>query len=384
MNNSANIEETSLVLPGLYIHIPFCLTKCHYCNFYSETSQKHLSSYSKALESEMALYEQRFRKFDTVYFGGGTPSILKADEIEDILRSIERYFSLSEDSEITIEANPGDLDPDFLRSLRERGVNRLNIGVQSFDDDILDFLGRRHSSREAARAIENTHKEGFTNIGLDLIYGIPGQNMKKWMDTLARAISFKPEHISCYQLTIEASTHLGKRLGNGEISLPDEDLQFDFFIKTSEMLEDEGYIHYEISNFARETRFISRHNSKYWNHTPYLGLGPSAHSFFKSTRWWNHSSTGRYLEDIKEGKPPVENTESLDMKSLRMEALFLGLRTAKGINLQDFNNRFDYDLMAEKGNMLAKLEGSGLIEIADGYVVPTRRGFALADSLALI
>jgi len=382
--NKDKFVNNSITIPGLYIHIPFCLSKCHYCNFYSETSLKDLSSYTQALVGEMALYEHHFQKFDTVYFGGGTPSILKVDEIADILRSVGGYFSLSEESEITIEANPGDLNPYFLRSLREEGVNRLNIGIQSFDDDILDFLGRRHSSRDAVRAIENTYNEGFTNTGIDLIYGIPGQNMKNWMDTLARAISFKPEHISCYQLTIEANTPLGKRLGNGEITLPDEDLQFDFFIKTSERLEDAGYIHYEISNFARETRFISRHNSKYWNHTPYLGLGPSAHSFSESTRWWNHSSTGRYIEDIKKGTRPLENTENLDMKSLRMEAFFLGLRTAKGINLQEFKDRFDYDLVYEKGNMLAKLEGSELIEIADGFIVPTRRGFALADSIALI
>jgi oxygen-independent coproporphyrinogen-3 oxidase len=372
------------MIPGLYIHIPFCLSKCHYCNFYSETSLKNLSSYTQALDREMALYEQRFRNFDTVYIGGGTPSILKAEEIADILRSIKRYFSLSKGSEITIEANPGDLDSDFLRSLRHWGVNRINIGVQSFDDDILDFLGRRHSSRGAVDAIENTYNEGFANVGLDLIYGIPGQTINKWMGTLAKAISFKPEHISCYQLTIEASTHLGKRLSNGEIILPDEDMQYDFFIKTSERLEDEGYVHYEISNFAKDTHFVSRHNSKYWNHTPYLGLGPSAHSFSKSTRWWNHSSTDRYLHAIKQGKPPLENSENLDIKSLRMEAFFLGLRTARGINLQDFQNRFNYDLVAKKGDMLARLQESGFIKIADGFVMPTRRGFALADSLALI
>jgi oxygen-independent coproporphyrinogen-3 oxidase len=382
--NKDQFVNNSVMIPGLYIHIPFCLSKCHYCNFYSETSLKHLSSYTQALDREMALYDQPFRKFDTVYFGGGTPSILKANQIADILRSIEGYFSLSEKSEITVEANPGDLDPDFLSSLRKSGVNRLNIGVQSFDDDILDFLGRRHSSRDAVHAIETAYNEGFTNVGLDLIYGIPGQNMKEWMDTLTKAISLKPEHISCYQLTIEADTPLGKRLDKGDITLPDENLQYDFFIKTSECLEDEGYIHYEISNFARETNFISRHNSKYWNHAPYLGLGPSAHSFSESTRWWNHSSTDRYLRDIRDGKPPLANTECLDMKSLRMEAFFLGLRTAKGINLQDFKNRFDYDLLDEKGAVLAKLESIALIQIADGFVVPTRRGFALADSLALI
>jgi len=382
--NKDKVVDTNITFPGLYIHIPFCLSKCHYCNFYSETSLQHLSSYIQALEREMSHYDQRFRKFDTVYFGGGTPSILKADQIEDILRSIKDYFYLSDKSEITIETNPGDLNPDFLRSLRQIGINRVNIGVQAFDDDILDFLGRRHSSRDALHAIETTYDEGFTNRGIDLIYGIPGQNMKEWMHTLARAISFAPEHISCYQLTLEAGTALGKQLGNKEITFPDEDLQYDFFIKTSERLEDAGYIHYEISNFAREDRFISRHNSKYWNHTPYLGLGPSAHSFSGRTRWWNHSSTDRYLHDIRGGTPPRENTESLDMKSLRMEALFLGLRTAKGINLQDFKDRFDYDLLFEKGDMFAKLEESGLIQIADGFVVPTRRGFALADSLALI
>jgi oxygen-independent coproporphyrinogen-3 oxidase len=372
------------MIPGLYIHIPFCLSKCGYCNFYSETSLRSIPAYIEALGREMEIYRPVFHEFDTVYVGGGTPSVLKPHEIGDILQAIEHNFSLSGDAEITMEVNPGDVSPDFLTSLRKQGINRITIGVQSFYDSVLDFLGRRHSSYDAVKAIEWSQEAGFTNIGLDLIYGVPGQTIDSWDNTITRAISFRPEHLSCYQLTIEADTPLGIRLGKGAITLPDEDLQYDFFMSTAETLKGEGYIHYEISNYAREPRFASHHNSKYWDHTPYLGLGPSAHSLLDNKRWWNHPSIERYLADIETGKPPVEDNEHLDTEDMRMEAFFLGLRTAKGINLQDFKDRFDYDLVAEKRDMLARLAESGLIQIADGFVVPTRRGFALADSLALI
>jgi oxygen-independent coproporphyrinogen-3 oxidase len=185
-------------------------------------------------------------------------------------------------------------------------------------------------------------------------------------------------------LTIEATTPLGKRLSCGDITVPDEGLQYDFFMTTSETLKGEGYSHYEISNYASEPRFASQHNRKYWDHTPYLGLGPSAHSLLDTTRWWNHPSIERYLDDMGAGKPPVEDREHLTMEDMRLEALFLGLRTAKGIDIEYFKDRFDYDLVAEKGNILEKLEEDGLIEIADGYIAPTLRGLALADSLALI
>ena len=375
-------------IPGLYIHIPFCITKCPYCDFYSSTSISAIPAFLEALFKEMEMYCNRFNPFDTVYIGGGTPSALSPQQMEDILMSVQKNFDLISNPEITpeitVETNPADLDRSFLESMREIGINRINIGVQSFDEKVLDFLERRHSAKQAISAIEASRKAGFCNIGLDLIYGVPEQGIDSWLDTLKQAVAFSPEHISCYQLTLETKTPLGMRCQAGEFSLPGEELQHEFFMKTSELLEDAGYIHYEVSNFALGTKFTSRHNQKYWDHSPYLGLGPSAHSFQYNRRWWNHPSLDQYLAAINAGNLPIEETEILMIEQLRLEALYLGLRTKKGVSLQDLKNRYDYDLFTEKKEMLDKLQEEGLISIQNGYLYPTQTGLAVADSLSLI
>ena len=413
--------------PGLYIHIPFCLSKCHYCDFYSLTSISAVPDFLDALFKEMEMYRNRFnpfdpsaaprlrrelsrtptlqsrdkgalrvnpeqvsafrpgsRRVDTVYIGGGTPSLLSPQQLKSILISLQKNFDLISTPEITVETNPADLDQSFLESIREIGINRINIGVQSFDEKILNFLGRRHSVKQAISAVEASRKAGFRNIGLDLIYGVPAQDIDSWLGTLKQAVAFSSEHISCYQLTLESKTPLGIRYKAGEFSLPGEKLQYEFFIKTSEFLEDAGYIHYEVSNFALGTEYTSRHNQKYWDHSPYLGLGPSAHSFQSNRRWWNHPSLDRYLAAINAGNLPIEETEILTMEQLRLEALYLGLRTKKGVSLQDFENKYHYDLLTEKKEILDKLEEEGFISIQDGYLCPTQTGLVIADSLSLI
>jgi oxygen-independent coproporphyrinogen-3 oxidase len=375
-----NSEKTS----GLYIHIPFCLSKCLYCDLYSLTSISAVPDFLNTLFKEMEMYRNRFNPFDTVYIGGGTPSLLSPQQLESILKRVRKNFDLISDPEITIETNPADLDQSFLESIREIGINRINIGVQSFDEKILNFLGRRHSVKQAISAVEASRKAGFHNIGLDLIYGVPEQDINSWLDTLKQAVAFSPEHISCYQLTLEAKTHLGMRCQAGEFSLPGEELQYEFFMKTSEFLEETGYIHYEVSNFTRGTEYTSRHNQKYWDHSPYLGLGPTAHSFQPNRRWWNHPSLDQYLAAINAGNLPIEETEILTMEQLRLEALYLGLRTKKGVSLQDLKNRYDYDLFTEKKEMLDMLQEEGFISIQDGYLFPTQTGLAIADRLALI
>jgi len=275
-----NLQETS----GLYIHIPFCLSKCHYCDFYSVTAISVIPDFLRALNKEMEMYRNRSDVFDTLYIGGGTPSLLTSPQLEDILISVQKNFDLMAEPEITIEANPADLDQSLLESMREIRINRINIGIQSFDEKVLAFLSRRHSAKQAISAIEASRKAGFQNIGLDLIYGVPAQDMDSWLDTLKQAVAFSPEHLSCYQLTLGAETPLGIRYQAGEFLMPGEELQYEFFIKTSEFLEDAGYIHYEVSNFSRGMEYASRHNQKYWDHSPYLGLGPSAHSFRDNRR----------------------------------------------------------------------------------------------------
>ena len=377
-----------LKIPGLYIHIPFCLSKCPYCDFYSSTSISSVPAFLDALFKEMEIYRGRFDSFDTVYLGGGTPSLLTPQQLEGILMSVRENFHLisgpETTPEITVETNPADLNRSFLESMRGNGINRINIGVQSFDEKMLDFLGRRHSIKQALSAIEDSRKSGFHNLGLDLIYGIPAQDMESWLNTLKQALVFSPEHISCYQLTLEAKTPLGIRCQAGEFFIPGEELQYEFFMKTSEFLEDAGYIHYEVSNFARGKEHTSRHNQKYWDHSPYLGLGPAAHSFQGNQRWWNHRSLDQYLAAINAGNSPIEATETLTMEQLRLEALYLGLRTKKGISLQDFRSQYHYDLLTEKEEILGKLKGEGFISISEGHLSPTQTGLAVADSLSLI
>jgi oxygen-independent coproporphyrinogen-3 oxidase len=375
-----NSEKT----PGLYVHIPFCFSKCPYCDFYSLTSISAVPDFLDALFEEMKRYHNRFDPFDTVYMGGGTPSLLSPQQLGRILISLKENFNLISDMEITIETNPADLHQSYLQSIREIGINRINIGVQSFDQEVLAFLGRRHSVKQAIEAMEASRKAGFHNIGLDLIYGMPAQDIGSWLNTLRQAVLFSPEHISCYQLTLEPKTPLGIRHQAGEFPISGEELQYKLFTKTSEFLEEAGYIHYEVSNFARGKDHTSRHNQKYWDHFPYLGLGPAAHSFHGNQRWWNHRSLDQYLNKIDAGTLPVEETETLTLEQLRLEALYLGLRTKKGIFLQDFKNQYHYDLLTEKKKILAKLEKEGFISIKDDYLSPTRTGLAIADSLSLL
>ncbi len=370
-------------IPGLYIHIPFCTSKCDYCNFYSVTDQSKISEFIECLLGEMTIYKHCFDRFDSVYVGGGTPSILKPKQMEKILEKIRRTFSLFENSEITCEVNPGGLSLNYLKALRDTGINRLNIGVQSFNRDILTFLGRRHSVSESIDALENSRKAGFKNIGLDLIYSIPGQDVKSWTNDLREALSFGPEHLSCYQLTLEPDTPLETKYQNGSFSMPDEELYHSFFFITSEIIEKAGYVHYEVSNFAREPNLQSRHNQKYWDHTPYLGLGPASHSFLKNKRWWNHRCLDSYISDIKEGKFPVGGEEYLSLHELGNETLYLGLRTKRGIDIKDFNARYNFDLLQSRERILIKLVEERLVGIKKGFLYPTLKGLALADSLYL-
>jgi oxygen-independent coproporphyrinogen-3 oxidase len=374
-------------LPGLYIHIPFCVKKCAYCAFYSVTDLTLIPDILSSLRREMNLNKDVNRAYDTVYIGGGTPSVIAASDLERLIGDIRTAFTITPDAEITVEANPGDISVGLLTTLRCAGVNRLNIGCQSFDDDTLAFLGRRHKARQALETIRMARDAGFSNLGIDLIYGLPSPSedaFKIWLAALRTTLSFHPEHLSCYQLTVEADTPFADLHRKGEIALPDHRLEARYFFRTAEILEEAGYQHYEVSNFARGDCFHSRHNSKYWNHTPYLGLGPAAHSFDGRQRRWNHRSVAAYLKDLTAGKPPVADSEFLSDEQLLMESLFLGLRTRRGIHLDDFKRRYNQDLLEEKGKILSKLMEESLVEIRDGFLMPTRAGMAVADSLALI
>jgi oxygen-independent coproporphyrinogen-3 oxidase len=369
---------------GLYIHFPFCLSKCGYCSFYSIKSVNLIPEYIAALKKEIKYYRKTFSSFDTIYIGGGTPSLLAPEQIADIFTAINKNYKIDANSEITMEVNPGDISYQYLKELRGVGINRLNIGVQSFDDKILQLLGRRHSSKEAIAAIDAAREAGFDNMGIDLIYGAHGLSIKSWINTLQKTVSFKPEHISCYQLSLDDKTPLYKKYSSEGWKLPDENTELRLFLTTAEELEKYGYIHYEVSNFALKDKFKSRHNQKYWKHTPYLGIGPAAHSFSENKRWWNKAAVKTYLNQIAQCKMPVEDTETLSAEQLQLEALFLGLRTKAGIDLQLYKSKYGIDLFANKRTIIDRLIKNKLVELKNGFLRPTRAGMAVADSLALL
>ena len=369
---------------GLYIHVPFCRSKCAYCDFYSVTDVGRIDGYLEALSLEMELYRGFAPVFDTVYMGGGTPSCLPADRLADVLARLRSAFPVSPGSEITVEVNPGDVDTAYLERLREADFNRVSVGVQSFDDAILTTLGRRHGGREGREAVDAARRAGFDNLSIDLIYGVPGQSPEGWRETMESALAVNPEHLSCYELTLERGTPLHRRVEAGQLTLADEDEAYGFFSTTSEFLEGRGYIHYEVSNFARTGALISRHNHKYWDHTPYLGLGPSAHSFRGCRRWWNRRDLPRYISDLRAGRAPVDGQEELSQEQLRMEALYFGFRTKRGIHGPAFRERFGMDLLREEGAALRGLRDEGLIRLDGEVLTPTRRGLALADRLCLL
>ena len=362
--------------PGLYIHIPFCRSKCPYCAFYSLASNSLISQWLNSLKKEIVYYKDQFECFDTLYIGGGTPTFLDAWALEIIMKHILNNFHFAPDTEITIEANPCDLTREKINVLKELGFNRISLGIQSFNDRELLFLGRRHTAKEAETALTLLRSCGFKNISMDLIYGFEGQSLKEWTKTLNHALSFQPEHLSCYQLTFEKQTIFEKMKDKGLIRPINEKEERTFFSATSQFLESHDYIHYEISSFARGKAYYSRHNNKYWHHIPYLGLGPSAHSFQESTRWWNVRSIRRYCELLEGGRAPIEGYENLTEDQLRLESISLGSRTKEGFDLKEIPyNRSSKD-------MLMRLQTSGLVYIKNNKVIPTKKGFLVADHLA--
>ncbi|MBU2621091.1 MAG: radical SAM family heme chaperone HemW [Proteobacteria bacterium] len=366
---------------GIYVHIPFCVKKCPYCDFYSIIDHSLVKEFVNALTNEMAMYSDIGLLFDTLYIGGGTPSVLESTEIHRIIKKAFSLFQMTSDPEITIEVNPGTVTPESLKSFRQSGINRINIGIQSFHDGNLKFLGRIHSAEEGETAIKRARTAGFTNIGLDLISGIPGQTGKSWLTDLETALRFEPEHLSCYMLTYESGTRMHKDLKNRKFSSLSESLAVSMFGSTGDFLEKNGYIQYEISNFARSEEKKSRHNIKYWSFIPYIGFGPSAHSFYGKRRSWNRHNVSDYIKKIESGTPPVEGKETLTREQQIIEAIFLGLRQKSGIDISFFNDKFNVkfgDIFREIISDLSKRE---LIVICDDKCALTRKGMVLLDSI---
>jgi putative oxygen-independent coproporphyrinogen III oxidase len=362
--------------PGLYVHVPFCRTKCPYCDFYSECAPERVPAYLGALERETRLRQDAHPSYDTLYLGGGTPSSLSPDELATLFMGLRGTFRLEPGAEITLEANPGDLGQPLLDALAALGVNRISVGVQSFDERELRFLRRRHSVRQARAALRRVRHQGFASLGVDLIHGLPLQDWEPWRQNLEAALDFEPEHISCYGLTLEEHTPMGQAAERGDFELPDEATQAELYLRTSELLSQRGYEHYEVSNFALGSAHRSRHNQKYWHGAPYLGLGPAAHSFDGRSRSWNHRSLDDYLAALDAGRLPMQGFETLDAGQLRLEELSLGLRTVEGVSLRVAAQNPDAPAL------LTRLEAEGRVQLETDRVLPTPRGFLVADAIA--
>lgn len=373
-------------LPGLYLHVPFCSAICPYCDFAVLTGgRERRARFVDHLLAEIRMWagdRAPFASIDTVYFGGGTPSALEPDDYARILAALRENLSISGDARIFFEANPEDVTPGSVRAWRETGVHMLSLGIQSFDPEALRFLGRRHGPEEARRSVELARAAGFHTVSIDLIYGLPDQTPADWRRTLSAAVELQPDHLSCYQLTIHEGTPFGFQLARGRMSELPEHAQAELFLLTHRFLADHGIPGYEVSNFARSPGHRSLHNQKYWNHTPYLGLGPSAHSFSGQRRWWNEKKLQPYESRIAAGERPLAGSEDLSPRDLALEALMLGFRTCEGIDLGRFRERYGVDLPGGNERLIARLSSEGLLRVETGRLVPTLEGLAVADSLA--
>ncbi|MEJ5359323.1 MAG: radical SAM family heme chaperone HemW [Desulfobacterales bacterium] len=374
---------------GLYVHVPFCVRKCRYCDFYSIEAPHPVAAFLAGLAAEIdAVAEGRGLFCDSAYFGGGTPSLLPPEAAASILERLRRTFRIDPAAEITLEANPGTVDRGRLAGYRAAGVNRLNLGVQSLRREKLEFLGRVHGPAEARRAFEEARSAGFAQVGIDLIYGLPGESLEAWRRDLEAALALAPDHLSCYLLSIEPGTPLGREQAAGRLQAIPEGAAARLFLFTSEHLSARGFFHYEISNFARlapggEGAALSRHNRKYWTGAPYLGFGPGAHSHLPPRRFWNPADLEAWLEALRRGKAPACGAETLDRAQEILEAVFLGLRTAWGVDLADLRTRLGHDPAREHAGKLEEYMERGLLRREGERLFPTPRGMLVADRLAV-
>lgn len=327
------------ILSGIYIHIPFCKSRCAYCDFYSTTLLNKRSEYVETLKQELKQRKDYLtdKNIKTIYFGGGTPSLLTANQISEIISVIKDLYTVETNAEITLEANPNDINSQYLQELKKVGINRLSMGVQSFDDRLLKLIGRRHSAQEAIAAVGIAQEIGFDNISIDLIYGLPTQTITDIEQDIEQAVKLNVQHISTYCLSYEKETRLTKLLEKGEIKLTDEDTLNMMYALLVKQLSENGFERYEISNFARPN-YRSRHNSSYWKGTEYIGIGAAAHSYNGQTRQWNISDIENYIDGIHSSKEIFE-TEQLTEQDKYNEQVMLSLRTAEGIDLSQLSNQ---------------------------------------------
>jgi len=365
---------------GIYIHIPYCKQACHYCDFHFSTQQKSSAQMHKAMLLEMKQMKNYFQgiPLQTIYFGGGSPSVISTEYISEFIEKTKELFGLAQQAEVTFEANPDDMNLENLKAWKQIGINRLSVGIQSFNDEDLKWMNRAHNSEQASESIEKAKEVGFDNISIDLIYGIPNQNFDLWKSNVQKAIELDVQHISAYCLTIETNTVFGKWKEKEQLfEKPDEKIENEFFY-LKDSLENAGFDHYEISNFGKPS-FYSKHNTSYWQGIPYLGIGPSAHSFSGNKREWNFSNNAIYLSQSNAGK--IERSSETRPLSVKYnEYILTGLRTIWGINLSEIKTRFSIDLLKKFKSELDV--NSSFLEIEKDIIRLNRKGLLMADRIA--
>lgn len=375
-------------MSGIYIHIPFCKQACHYCDFHFSTSMKKKEEMVLAIAKEIQMRKSELALLDvarsdatieTIYFGGGTPSVLTSEEINFLITEVYKNYSVSENPEITLEANPDDLSSERIIELSKSRINRLSIGIQSFFEEDLQLMNRAHNSAEAKKCLEEA-TQYFDNISLDLIYGIPGMSNEKWKQNIETALSFGIPHISSYALTVEPKTALNKLIQTGKIAAPKDEVAEAHFQILVETLEANGFVHYELSNFGKENYF-SKNNSAYWLGKKYIGIGPSAHSYDGVSRSWNVSNNSLYIKSIQENKLPNQ-TEILSIADRYNEYVMTGLRTIWGVSLDRIGTEFGSEYLEYLNKQAQKFLDDDLVFIENNILKPTPKGKFLTDGIA--
>ncbi len=365
-----------------YIHIPFCDHKCIYCDFYSIITSDNVQSFLKSLKKEITHYAEKYsrnRELISIYFGGGTPSLMEPDYISEIIESVKTDFVVLSDAEITLETNPGTVTLEKLKLFKQAGINRISIGIQSFDNSDLKFLTRIHNSEAAIRTVDEAANAGLENISLDLIFNLPGQTKKKWKKNLEQAIKLPIKHISAYSLILERGTILNKMVLDGKVKIQDEDYDAELYQTTIEFFTSNGFYQYEVSNFARPG-FECIHNNAYWHYTDYFGFGTSAHSFIDGNRWWNLSSLKMYIHKVEQSSNAVAGSETISLEMAVNEYVMLELRSS-GLNIKRFEEQFGQSWLKKNYTYFEVLKKQNFVTIDDGIVKLTSEGYSICDEI---
>ncbi len=371
MNNSA-----------LYIHIPFCDHKCIYCDFYSIITSDNISSFLKSLKKEIEYFSILYSKdkiFTSVFFGGGTPSLMQPEYLKEILNHLKKYFSVDENAEVTMETNPGTVDKGKLKMFRDAGINRISIGIQSFNEDELKFLTRIHDKQTAIKTVYNAAEVGFENISVDLIFNLPNQTKEKWIKNLTTAVDLPIKHLSAYSLILERGTILNKMVLDNKVKMQDDDYDADLYETTIDFLLSNGFYQYEVSNFTK-TGYECVHNNAYWRYRDYLSFGTSSHSFVDGKRWWNYSSLKKYISEIELNNHAIMNSEVISKEQMHDEYVMLALRSS-GLELNDYRKRFSDDWIKKNISYFEILKNEQHILIDNNWIKLTSKGYAVCDEI---